>query len=145
VRWLGTLLVWTSTALCAAVLILWPWSYHRGYSVALSFDRGALVNINNGVIVYWWASVGRPNDWEDYDSKADPMTADWIEGELSGRYSVRALGFAFGRFTSRSMGTKDTVAVVPLWAISVVLAVPMVIRIMRRRRRTGGRGFPVNP
>lgn len=126
-----------------ALLALWPWSYVRGYSCGLPPDKHGMTAANNGELLYWWSDVGRVNNWEEYDAKADPMTAQWIDDELRRPFAFRAGSFAFGRFTSLGAYAVDHfIIVVPIWFPASTLIMPLAWRVLRRTK-SRRRGFSV--
>lgn len=131
-----------TTALGLGLLALWPWSWFRGCSLGLPWERNATLAASNGELVYWSSDVGEASRWETFDTRKEPMTGEWIATEMGKPFAFRFGPFAWGRFWGGGpVAIAHTVVVVPVWFPAALCLVPLVWRVVRRRRT--GRGFPV--
>ena len=119
--------------LLAVALVVWPLSHRVGVTAGSAFDgTQTVVALSSGELVVW--RVAAPtwlNRWlHTFDSRTDPLDADFIEREEMPL--TRVAGFAWG----------PGVWIVPMWAPAAVLA-GMVAWGVRRRRGVRPNGFEV--
>jgi hypothetical protein len=131
--------------LFVVTIALWARGIWRGD--VISWQTDVMVNrvyFNHGYIIFWADDISSVSSWwTSFDSQKEAITLESVCQELQGPFRVQMLGFAYGRFSTGSMGVRNIVVIVPFWFVVFILSIYPLSSclfsyyIQRRRSRKG--------